>query len=73
MAVGLLIIGFSRPALASDKKLELKGIGPETCGDYGTNVHFEKSPKDAAAKALKAEKLVLVIHISGHFEDPDLL
>ena len=43
-----------------------------TCGDYGTNVHFEKSPSDAAKKALKEEKLVCVLHISGNFEDPDL-
>lgn len=43
-----------------------------TCkGDYGTSVHFEKSPSDAAKKALKEEKLVCVLHISGHFEDPD--
>ena len=42
-----------------------------TCGDYGTNVHFEKSPKDAAKKALKEEKLVMVLHISGLFEEPD--
>ena len=43
-----------------------------TCGDYGTNVHFEKTPSDAARKALKEEKLVCVLHISGHFEDPNL-
>jgi hypothetical protein len=43
-----------------------------TCGDYGTSVHFEKSPSDAARKALKEEKLVMVLHISGNFEDPDL-
>jgi hypothetical protein len=43
----------------------------QTCGDHGTNVHFEKNPKDAATKAAKEEKLVLVIHISGYFEDPE--
>jgi len=43
-----------------------------TCGDYGTQVHFEKTPSDAARKALKDEKLVCVLHISGHFEDPNL-
>jgi len=40
-------------------------------GDYGTSVHFEKSPSDAAKKALKEEKLVCVLHISGYFEEPD--
>lgn len=43
----------------------------ETCGDYGTSVHFEKTPKDAAKKAAKEEKLVMVLHVSGLFEEPD--
>jgi hypothetical protein len=44
-----------------------------TCtGDYGTSVLFEDSPNDAAKKALKEQKLVFVLHISGHFEDPKL-
>jgi hypothetical protein len=43
-----------------------------TCsGDYGTSVQFEPTPSDAAKKAAKEEKLVLVFHISGHFEDSD--
>lgn len=41
-------------------------------GDHGTEIHFEKNPSDAAKKALKEEKLVLVLHISGLFEDPGL-
>ncbi|MBM3992915.1 MAG: hypothetical protein FJ303_01985 [Planctomycetes bacterium] len=51
--------------------LKKPGLVPETCGDHGTNVHFEKSVKDAAAKAAKEQKLVLAIHISGYFEEPD--
>jgi hypothetical protein len=64
LGLGLLIAGVCSPLQASDKK-------PETCGDFGTTVHFEKNAKDAAKKALKEEKLVLVFHISGHFEEPD--
>jgi len=41
-------------------------------GDFGTSILFEDSPKEAAARALKEEKLVMVLHISGHFEDPKL-
>jgi hypothetical protein len=54
-----------------------RGDGPglpgaaASCGDYGTSVHFEKTPSDAARKALKEEKLVLVLHVSGDFENPD--
>jgi hypothetical protein len=72
LAVALLAIGVSGAAASGDK-LGVKPLVPETCGDHGTNVHFEKNPKDAAKKAAKDEKLVLVIHISGHFEDPNLL
>lgn len=45
-------------------------VKPAPCGDYGTSVQFEDSPADAAKAARKAEKLVLVLHVSGHFEDP---
>jgi hypothetical protein len=48
------------------------GWAADACGDYGTSVLFEDTPKDAAAKAKKEEKLVFVLHISGHFEDPKL-
>lgn len=42
-----------------------------TCGEFGTSVRFEKSPSEAAKRALKEEKLVFVLHISGHFEDSE--
>lgn len=71
LGLGLLIAGFCSPLQSSDKKPGGKGFGPETCGDFGTTVHFEKNPKEAAKKALKEEKLVLVFHISGHFEEVD--
>lgn len=43
----------------------------EKCG-YGTKIDFVDSPKEAAAIAKKEQKLVLVLHVSGHFEDPGL-
>jgi hypothetical protein len=43
-----------------------------SCGDYGTSVHFENTPIDAAKAAKKDGRLVMVLHISGHFEDPGL-
>ncbi len=47
------------------------GIEPTSCG-YGTKIDFVDSPKEAAALAKKQEKLVMVLHVSGHFEDPGL-
>jgi hypothetical protein len=43
--------------------------GPTTCG-YGTTIDFVDTPREAAVLARKQEKLVLVLHVSGHFEDP---
>ena len=51
MALGLAI---ARPGRSRNKPSETA-----TCGDHGTSVHFEKTPSDAARKALKEEKLVL--------------
>ena len=41
-----------------------------SCGSYGTSVKFVSSPSEAARQAKAEEKLVFVLHVSGHFEDP---
>lgn len=43
-----------------------------SCGgeQYGTAVEWQDSPSEAARKAKAEEKLVFVLHVSGHFEDP---
>jgi hypothetical protein len=38
---------------------------------HGTNVAFVGTPAEAARLAGKAGKLTFLLHISGHFEDPD--
>ena len=45
--------------------------GETTCG-YGTKIDFLDNPKEAAKLAKKQEKLVMVLHVSGYFEDPGL-
>ncbi len=47
------------------------GASEATCG-HGTKLDFVDSPKEAAALAKKEQKLVLVLHVSGFFEDPSL-
>lgn len=58
-------------ALKSKVKAPAKPAAAEACGEHGTSLHFEDSPSQAAKKALKEEKLVMVLHISGYFEDPE--
>lgn len=46
--------------------------GDEESTCHGTAVHFVDTPREAARKALREEKLVFVLHVSGHFEDPGI-
>ena len=66
MAAALLL---GSPAFA---KNPLAPKEATSCGDYGTSVYFENTPVEAAKQAKKDGKLVMVLHISGHFEDPNL-
>jgi hypothetical protein len=45
--------------------------GCRKCGKetYGTSVEWAAGTQAAADQALKEEKLVLVLHVSGYFED----
>lgn len=65
----VLAAGLPGESAARDAK---KPAAATCSGDYGTNVEFAESPKAAAEQAKKEQKLVLVFHISGHFEDPNL-
>jgi len=59
-------VGFGGPAVGKSPAVKNEA----TCGEYGTSVHFEDTPADAARRAKKDEKLVMVLHVSGHFENP---
>jgi len=48
----------------------LSAGGEPTCAAHGTSIDFYDTPSEAATAAKKAGKLVLVLHVSGHFEDP---
>ncbi len=43
----------------------------ETCGEFGTAVQFAESVPEAAQQARQQEKLVFVLHVSGHFEQSE--
>lgn len=66
-AATVAVIGFGGTAFAKNPVQK-----ESTCGDFGTSIFMEDSPVAAAKKALKEEKLVMVLHVSGHFEDPKL-
>ena len=68
LVVALFISAWTTGPARADFPLEEK---PEVCGEYGTTVVFADSPAEAAKQALKEEKLVFVLHVSGHFEESD--
>jgi hypothetical protein len=69
--VGLAILFGPLPQAGADVK-DKSAPSPSSCGSFGTKVEFVATPSEAARRALKEEKLVFVLHISGHFEDPGL-
>ena len=68
-ALGLAIAG-GAGADAKDALAPSSPIQEASCGSYGTSVEFVRSPSEAARLAKKEQKLVFVLHVSGHFEDP---
>lgn len=67
LGLGLAMLAIPARADKAGKPVE-EGA---TCGEYGTSVKFYSTPSVAATKAKKAEKLVMVLHVSGNFENPD--
>ncbi len=61
LSVALAVFGAT--AIAGEIKTPEKAC-------FGTMLEFLDTPKDAAAKAKKDEKLVFILHVSGNFEDP---
>ena len=49
---------------------EITRSAPTACGKHGTSIEFVPTPSEAAQQAKKEGKLVFVLHVSGHFEDP---
>lgn len=67
LATMLAVLGIGLPGAFADDAHACKTCGRET---YGTSVAWAGSPTEAARKAKQEEKLVFVLHVSGHFENP---
>jgi hypothetical protein len=73
-AATLLVASLSFSTSVDARDVAILPPKPSACTDcgkenYGTTVHWAGTPAEAAKKALKEEKLVFVLHVSGHFED----
>jgi hypothetical protein len=63
-----LVLCLAGPAKAD--KLPPASADKPACGSHGTAIDFVATPSEAAKQAKKEGKLVFVLHVSGHFEDP---
>ena len=70
-SAGVIALAFVFNGIAFGKDAPAKKTDG-SCGEYGTSFFFEDTPADAAKAAKKDGKLVMVLHVSGHFEDPGL-
>jgi hypothetical protein len=66
-AAGLCLASLLGLAPAAEPAKKKPAAG---CGSHGTSVEFVDTPSEAARLAKKEKKLVFVLHVSGHFEDP---
>jgi hypothetical protein len=66
------LIGTSPTTTPAQTTSAVKPKEEGSCGKFGTQVNFVETPSEAARQALKEQKLVFVLHVSGHFEDPRL-
>ncbi len=66
------ILGLSLSFFLAGPVFAATPVKEKSCGEYGTSILFTESPSAAARLAAKNGKLVLVLHVSGHFEDPTL-
>jgi hypothetical protein len=57
------------PVIALDEPAAEVAIEAQACDTCGTSIKFMRSPQAAARRAAREEKLVLLLHVSGNFED----
>ena len=71
LMTGALLAWLAVSAGADDTRPKTDGAeSAKQAACHGTAVEFVESPVEAAKLAAKQKKLVLVLHVSGHFEDP---
>jgi hypothetical protein len=71
--IAVAILLFAGPGLLADEP-DVTGsreTKPGQAACHGTAVEFVNTPVEAAKLAREQKKLVFVLHVSGHFEDPD--
>ena len=65
------VVAFAPPAPAAEFKLPASEVMPaDRCKSYDTKLRFHPDIATAAEEAKTSKKMLLVLHISGNFDDP---
>lgn len=67
---GETVVVAAAPAAPEVRLPDTELMPADKCKQYGTAVRFHPGPVEAAAEAKSAKKMMMVLHISGNFEDP---
>jgi len=71
LLAAVLLWAVPAPPLCADDPSKLRTTDKPPTARHGTAVEFVSSPVEAAKLAAREKKLVLVVHVSGYFENPD--
>lgn len=58
------------PAPPEFKLPDTEVLPADKCKQFGTTIRFHPGPVAATAEAKASKKMMMVLHISGNFEDP---
>lgn len=64
------IVVAAPPAPPEFKLPDTEVLPADKCKQFGTTIRFHPGPVEAAAEAKASRKMMMVLHISGNFEDP---
>jgi hypothetical protein len=65
-----VVVEAAAPAAPELKLPDTEVLPADRCKQHGTKVRFHPGTVEAAAEAKAAKKMMMVLHISGNFEDP---
>lgn len=58
------------PGVPEFKLPDAEVMPADKCKQFGTKIRFHGTPVEAATEAKASKKMMMVLHISGNFEDP---
>ena len=65
----ILVEYLEGPFRRLNNRWNFRPVEDGVCATFGTSVEFDPNPARAAKQAARTQKLLMVLHVSGNFED----